>query len=72
VRIRVPEQPREIVPIFKVARVKWTGRVAQVVECLLCKCKALSSNPTPTTKKKKKLQQSEVVVYTCNSSTGEV
>jgi hypothetical protein len=29
-----------------------TGAVAQAVECLLCKRKALSSNPTPTKKKK--------------------
>jgi hypothetical protein len=27
--------------------------MAQAVECLLCKCEALSSNPNPTKKKKK-------------------
>jgi hypothetical protein len=27
---------------------KWTGLVAQVVEYLLCKCKALSPHPSPT------------------------
>jgi hypothetical protein len=31
---------------------KWTGRVAQVVDHLLCKCKAPSSNPSPTKKKR--------------------
>jgi hypothetical protein len=33
-------------------RAKWTGRVAQVAELLLCKCKSLSSNPIPPKKKK--------------------
>jgi hypothetical protein len=33
---------------------KWTGVVAQVVECLLYTGKPLSSNPSPTKKKKKK------------------
>jgi hypothetical protein len=37
--------------IFKITRVKWTGGVAQVVEFLLCKGKALNSNPTSTIKK---------------------
>jgi hypothetical protein len=32
---------------------KWTGGTAEVVELLLCKCKAPSSNPSPTGKKKK-------------------
>jgi hypothetical protein len=27
-------------------KAKWTGEVAQAVECLFCKCKALSSNPS--------------------------
>jgi hypothetical protein len=35
-------------------RVKWTGGVAQEIECQLCKDKALSLNPSPTKKKKKK------------------
>jgi hypothetical protein len=35
-------------PISKITRVKWTGGRAQVVECLLCKHKALSSNLHPT------------------------
>jgi hypothetical protein len=29
-----------------------TGGIAQLVESLLCKCEAMSSNPTPTKKKK--------------------
>jgi hypothetical protein len=33
---------------------KWTGGATQVVEHLLCKGEALSSNPRPTIKKKKK------------------
>jgi hypothetical protein len=31
----------------KKRKIPWAGRVAQVVECLLCKCKALSSNLAP-------------------------
>jgi hypothetical protein len=31
---------------------KWTGGVAQTIECLLCKYEALNSNPSPTKKKK--------------------
>jgi hypothetical protein len=38
-------------PHLQKARAKWTGGEVQVVECLLCKCKALSSNPTLTKKK---------------------
>jgi hypothetical protein len=34
----------------KVTRAKWTGDMAQGVEHLLCKCKALSSKPSPTIK----------------------
>jgi hypothetical protein len=37
-------------PISKITRVKCTGGVAQVTECLLCKYKALRSNPSPTKK----------------------
>jgi hypothetical protein len=29
----------------KIIKAKWTGRMAEVVECLPSKCKALSSNP---------------------------
>jgi hypothetical protein len=35
--------------ISKITRAKWTGGVAQVVECLLCKRKE-RSNPSPTKK----------------------
>jgi hypothetical protein len=33
-------------PISKITRAKWIGGVSQVAECLLCKCKALSSIPS--------------------------
>jgi hypothetical protein len=33
-------------PICKITTVKWTGPVVQAIECLLCKHKALSSNPS--------------------------
>jgi hypothetical protein len=36
--------------ISKITRAKWTGLVAQVVECLLCKCYVLSSYLSPTKK----------------------
>jgi hypothetical protein len=36
---------------------KWTGGVAQIVELLFCKCKALSSNSNLTKKIKKKKKQ---------------
>jgi hypothetical protein len=41
-------------PISKITRAKWTGGVAQIVECLFCKHKVLNSTPIPTKKKKKK------------------
>jgi hypothetical protein len=40
-------------PISKITREKWTGGVAQAVECLLCKREVLSSNPSLAKKKKK-------------------
>jgi hypothetical protein len=40
-------------PISKITRAKWTEGGAQVVLCLLCKCEALSSNPSPTKKENK-------------------
>jgi hypothetical protein len=49
--IAVEGQPRQIVnetPISKITRAEWTGGTAQAVEHLLCKYKALSSNPNPT------------------------
>jgi hypothetical protein len=54
-RITIQNEPRQIVhetPISKITREKWTGGMVQVVEHLLCKCKALSSNPTPAKNKK--------------------
>jgi hypothetical protein len=38
--------PRQMGPISKITRAKWTGGVVQVIECLLCKSNALSSNPS--------------------------
>jgi hypothetical protein len=35
-------------PTSEIPRTNWTGEVAQVEECLLCKLEALSSNPIPT------------------------
>jgi hypothetical protein len=40
-------------PISKITKAKWTGGVAQAVDGLLCKLKALSSNSGNTKKKKK-------------------
>jgi hypothetical protein len=48
--------------------------VAQVVECLLCKHEALSSNHSLTKKKRKEkenVMELSVVMHTCNSSTQE-
>jgi hypothetical protein len=53
-RITVRGQPGHIVP--KTPSPKWIGGVTQVVKHLLCKCKALSSNPRPTRKTTKKRQ----------------
>jgi hypothetical protein len=47
----VQSQPRQIVhktPSPKITIVKCAGGVAQAVECIFCKCKALSSNPSST------------------------
>jgi hypothetical protein len=62
-RIAVGGHPRHIVqetPIPKITRAKWTEGMAQVVEHLLCKCKALSSNSSHTKKKKKVYGQKSV------------
>jgi hypothetical protein len=59
-RAVVQDQPGQKVnetPISEITRAKWTGGVAQVVECMLCKHRALSTNPSPTKKKKKKKMQ---------------
>jgi hypothetical protein len=39
-------------PISKITRAKCTGDVAQALEHLLCKHKALNSNPRPQKKKR--------------------
>jgi hypothetical protein len=47
----VQGQPRQIVHKTsspKIIRPAWTGDAVQVVECLLCKLKALSLNSSPT------------------------
>jgi hypothetical protein len=46
--------------IAKITRVKWTGGVAQAVECLLCKCEARSSSSSP---KQNKQQQTTHEFY---------
>jgi hypothetical protein len=57
-RTAVPGQSRQKVHDTpqppKITTAKWTGGVAHVVECLLCKREALSSKPSPIKKKKKK------------------
>jgi hypothetical protein len=56
----------------KITRAKWFGSVPEVVELLLCKLEALSSNPSCTKKKKiceKELEPFVVVVF-CNTDNG--
>jgi hypothetical protein len=53
-------QPGQIVhkiPSPKITGAKWTGGVAQVVESLLSKCKALSSNPSPETERERERER---------------
>jgi hypothetical protein len=53
-------------PISKITRAKWTGDGAQVVECLLFKREALSSNPSPTQNKQNQLKEkSKGIKCTC-------
>jgi hypothetical protein len=52
-------------PISKISRAKWTGGIDQVVEFLLWKCEALSSNPSPT-KKKNNQKQNQKQPKRCN------
>jgi hypothetical protein len=49
-------------PISKITRAKWTGGVAQVVEHLLCECKALSSNSNPTKRLKEMIYNKYLAV----------
>jgi hypothetical protein len=58
-RFEAGTQPGQIVgdtPSPKKSRTTWTGGVAQVVECVLCKCEALNLNPSPTKKKRKPIE----------------
>jgi hypothetical protein len=43
-------------PFSKITTAKWTGGVAKVAKCLLCKGKAMRSNPSPTKKEKNVLK----------------
>jgi hypothetical protein len=56
-KIAVRGQPGQIVPRYLQNREKWTGDVIEVVEHMLCKWEAPSSNPSPTKKKKKSGKQ---------------
>jgi hypothetical protein len=47
----------------KITTAKWAGGVAQEVECLLCKYKALNSNSSPTKKNKKRRRNN----YKCSA-----
>jgi hypothetical protein len=67
-RITVQGQPKQIVyktPISKITKLKWTGGVAQVVEYLLCKCKA----PVPPKENKKNHIEYFASVQTQTSSS---
>jgi 2,3-bisphosphoglycerate-independent phosphoglycerate mutase len=58
-------------PISKTTRAKWTGDMAQVVEHLLFKRDALSSNSHPIKRKKKKREKlfgEEVFVWSAEKS----
>jgi hypothetical protein len=64
-RIEAKGQPRQnslTDLIFKTTRTKWTGGVAQEVECLLCKYEALSSNPH----EKKKVDREQKLSFFLN------
>jgi hypothetical protein len=50
-------------PISKITTKKWTRGMAQVVESLLCKGKAMSSNPTLTNNKTKNEKQNGGLCY---------
>jgi hypothetical protein len=53
-----------VIPYLQnIARAKWIGGMAQVVEYLLCKYEALSSNSSPTKKKKKKEIQILLIIW---------
>jgi hypothetical protein len=48
-------------PISKITKAKGTGGVAQAAEHMLCKCEALSSNPSSTPSKKTNMDQSKLI-----------
>jgi hypothetical protein len=53
-RISAGGQPGQIVFKTPNSRAKWTGGMTQMVEHLLCKYEALTSNPSPTKKRENK------------------
>jgi hypothetical protein len=55
-------------PIFKITIAKWTGRVVQVVQLLLCKGKAMSSTPVQPKKKKKERERNIFIHVNTNVS----
>jgi hypothetical protein len=52
IKFEASPDPSSQDPSSKVTRAKWTGGVAQEVKHLFCKCKDLSSSPSPTKKNK--------------------
>jgi hypothetical protein len=52
-RIMAEGQPWQMV--CETPSPKWSGDIVQVMECLLCKHEALSSNPSSTKKKSTKM-----------------
>jgi hypothetical protein len=66
-RIVVQGLPRQIVVrphLQKITRARWTGGVAQAIEHLLCKCKALISNRSPI--QKNKIHWSILFTFLCS------
>jgi hypothetical protein len=55
-------------PISKITRAKRVGGVAQMVECLPSKCKALWSNPSTTHTKKPQKAKTRIVESIKNES----
>jgi hypothetical protein len=56
-RTAVQGQPEQIDPTSKITRAKWTRGGAQLVQHLLCKSEALSSNQSHSPKKKKEKEK---------------
>jgi hypothetical protein len=56
-------------PISKITKAKWTEVVAQAVEHLLCKGKALSSNPSPT---KNKQTKTRTIIWSRDTTPGYI